>query len=102
MTWYWRILEMFPKSVRYQDWPRRRLLLRRYIPAAEPRFIPEGSRVHTSVIERMKRVPRYRPVNLPQRYQVETVAGPAAPVAARKKRTAALGTAGRTTPSTEG
>lgn len=65
LTKAWRLLEYFPKAARYRDWPKRKIFLRRYFPRAEPRFIPDGSLIHSSVVARMKRVPGYRPVNLP-------------------------------------
>lgn len=75
LTWLWRPLEILPKAVRHQDWPKRPRLLGRYIPLAEPRFIPDGSWIHVSVTERMKRVPSYKPVNLPRTYGTETLTG---------------------------
>lgn len=86
LTWMWRSLEIFPKAIRYQDWPRRLRFLGRYIPWGEPRFIPEGSFIHTSVIERTKIVSRYRPVNLPAVRDVETVMGPTVPAGKVKRR----------------
>lgn len=85
MTWYWFLLELLPKAARLREWPRRRRFLRHYIPRSEPRFIAEGSLIHTSVIERMKRIERYRPVNLPKSYRVETVTGPVSPAPRRKR-----------------
>ena len=84
LTWWWRPLEVLPKALRYRDWPERRGLLGRYIPWAEPRFIPEGSLIHTSVIDRRTQVPAYDPVNMPDRWQVEIGTGPAR---ARKRAT---------------
>ena len=78
MKWYWRPLEFLPKAGRHQDWPQRRRFLGRYIPLAEPRFIPDGSSIHTSANDRMKRVPSYKPINLPPDYTVETMTGPTA------------------------
>jgi uncharacterized protein (DUF2235 family) len=90
MTWYWRALETFPKADKYRDWPTRRTLLGRYLPLAEPRFIPEGSLVHTSVIERTTRVPSYDPTNLPTHRKIETLTGPvASPKPTRSKKRAA-------------
>src|SRR3990167_5409681 len=76
LKWYWRPLEILPKAIRYQDWPNRRRFLGHYIPFAEPRFIPEESLIHTSVIERMKRKLSYKPINLPAAYTLETMTGP--------------------------
>jgi uncharacterized protein (DUF2235 family) len=76
LTWWWRPLEILPKSVRYRDWPRRWALLGYYLPWAEPRHIPEGSRIHVSAIDRRGRVEAYRPVNLPERYEIEPMPSP--------------------------
>lgn len=76
MAWYWRLLEILPKSVRYQDWPKRRRLFGRYLPLAEPRSIPDGSLIHSSAIERMRRIRGYRPPNLPSTYTIEMLTGP--------------------------
>src|SRR3954464_10209878 len=73
----WRLLEYLPKSDRYKEWNARQSLLGYYIPAAEPRAIPEGASIHVSVFECMKVVDEYRPVNLPARY--ETVPMPVGP-----------------------
>jgi len=74
----WRILEYLPKSERHKEWKARESFLGYYIPNAEPRPIPEGASIHESVLERMKAVPGYRPVNLPSRYETVAMAvGPA-------------------------
>jgi uncharacterized protein (DUF2235 family) len=70
MTVGWRILEYLPKSDKYKEWEARKSFLGYYIPNAEPRPIAEDSFIHESVFERIKAVPRYRPVNLPSRYQL--------------------------------
>ena len=87
LTWAWRVLEIFPKSVRYLDWPDRLRLLGRYIPCGEPRQIPDGSLIHSSVLERKNRVAGYRPVNFPARWQIETLLGPLPPRKAKPRRT---------------
>ena len=69
MTVGWRILEYLPKSDKYKEWNARKSLLGYYIPNAEPRRIPEGASIHESLFERIKAVPRYRPVNLPSSHQ---------------------------------
>ena len=43
---FWRLLEFLPKSARYKEWPGRRSFLGFYIPAGEPRLIPEGAIIH--------------------------------------------------------
>ena len=65
MTVAWRLLEYFPKSATYKEWPERKAFLGFYIPDCEPRVIPEGAHVHESVVQRMEQDPTYRPVNLP-------------------------------------
>ena len=60
---FWRILEIFPH--RYVDLSGDRPVTRWKIPLGRPRFIPEGSLVHESVVERIHAVPTYRPPNLP-------------------------------------
>jgi uncharacterized protein (DUF2235 family) len=65
MTAAWRLLEYFPKSATYREWPERQAFLGFYIPDCEPRVIPEGAHVHESVVKRMEQDPTYRPVNLP-------------------------------------
>jgi hypothetical protein len=65
MTAAWRLLEYFPKSATYKEWPERKAFLGFYIPDCEPRVIPEGAHVHESVVQRMEQDPTYRPVNLP-------------------------------------
>jgi len=73
----WWLLEFFPKSAKYKEWPARQAHFGFYIPDAEPRPIPEGAFVHESVVKRMEAVRDYRPVNLPSRY--ETVPMPVPP-----------------------
>jgi uncharacterized protein (DUF2235 family) len=64
----WWILEWIPKRTKWREWMRRLSLFGLYLPLAEPRFIAEGALVHGSVVERMKLVPGYRPVNLPKKW----------------------------------
>ena len=63
LNWAWSILEFLPKRVKWQEWngPSFAGL---YLPRAEPRQLPDGIGVHSSVRERQQRVPDYRPVNL--------------------------------------
>jgi uncharacterized protein (DUF2235 family) len=70
MTSGWRLLEWLPKADKYKEWMARKSLLGHYIPAAEPRPIPDDALVHESVVQRINQVSTYRPVNLPARYQV--------------------------------
>jgi uncharacterized protein (DUF2235 family) len=66
----WRVLEWIPKADKYKECKTRRSLLGHYIPNAEPRQIPDDAWIHQSVVDRMHRVPAYKPLNIPQRYQV--------------------------------
>ena len=61
----WVPLEYAPKNDRYKEWKARPSFLGYYIPDGEPRFIPPGSRIHWSAVERLRRDPGYRPVNFP-------------------------------------
>lgn len=70
MTTAWRMLEWIPKADKYKEWSARQSWLDHYIPNAEPRPIPANANIHESVVDRMSAVPEYRPVNLPERYQV--------------------------------
>lgn len=70
----WRALEFIPKAEKHKEWKERRSWLGYYLPNSEPRYIPSGALVHESVIERMKTVSEYRPVNLPPNYQVHPMA----------------------------
>jgi uncharacterized protein (DUF2235 family) len=66
----WWLLEVFPKSAQYQEWPDRRPFLGRYLPLAEPRPIPEGALLHESVlIRRDDPKTNYQPVNFPARFE---------------------------------
>ncbi|RCS23067.1 DUF2235 domain-containing protein [Phyllobacterium salinisoli] len=70
-TGAWRILEWLPKKVALSEWPGRRSIFGFYLPRYEPRPIPEGARIHRSVLERKALVPSYRPRNLPAIFDVE-------------------------------
>ena len=70
MTKAWRSLEWVPKSDKYKEWSVRRSWLGCYIPDCEPRPIPTSAHIHEFVLNRMKAVRAYRPVNLPSSYQV--------------------------------
>lgn len=69
----WWALEWLPKADVYKEWPARPSFLGYYLPNAEPRPIPEDALIHESVLQRMAAVEAYRPVNLPQKYQVVPV-----------------------------
>ena len=64
----WWVLEVIPKLRKFREWPARRSLFGLYLPVGEPRLIPEGAQIHRSVLDRMAKVPGYRPVNLPAKY----------------------------------
>jgi uncharacterized protein (DUF2235 family) len=66
----WRVLEYFPKSEKYKQWPERKSFLGLYIHDGEPRLIPRDAFLHESVVERMRACPGYRPINLPATYRV--------------------------------
>jgi len=86
LTWPWQLAEWIPKSCRWQE-SRRARLLGMYLPRGEPRAIapwPEmaaqGSTgeagsvvpvIHRSVLQRIEALPAYRPVNLPEKYTIE-------------------------------
>ena len=67
----WWLLEVYPKSVRYKEWLQRPSALGRYLPLGEPRPIPDGAFLHESaLIRRDDPKMKYRPVNLPTRFEV--------------------------------
>lgn len=70
MTWAWRPVEYLPKADKYKEWKARRSFLEHYIPDTEPRPIPEGAFIHQSVVDRIRSVGGYQPVNMPLHYQV--------------------------------
>ncbi len=72
MTPGWWLLEWLPKRAKWKEGPQRGSSSGWYIPRGEPRFIPEGARVHHSVIARRDSDPGYRPPNLPATFQVES------------------------------
>lgn len=70
LTGLWQVLEWLPKSDRYKEWKNLRSAFGFYIPAGEPRPVPEGAWIHESVFRRGDAVPHYRPANLPQSHRV--------------------------------
>lgn len=70
MSAAWRLLEWLPKKEKYKEWPHQKSVLGHYLPKAEPRVVPLDAFIHQSVIERMAKVPTYRPENFPTRYRV--------------------------------
>ncbi|MBR0757223.1 DUF2235 domain-containing protein [Bradyrhizobium jicamae] len=80
LTGAWWILEWLPKSDKWKEWPARKSFLGYYLPLGEPRFIKDGVLIHRSVLDRQAQVPDYRPINLPQSYQIEEMSpAPLAP-----------------------
>jgi uncharacterized protein (DUF2235 family) len=78
MSKVWRILEWIPKRDKFKEWAARRSVFGRYIPNAEPRYVPADAFIHESLIQRMEIVPAYRPVNMPISYQIVPMSpGPA-------------------------
>lgn len=73
LTAGWRLLEWLPKRATRIEWPKRRTMLGWYLPRGEPRIIESAARIHASVLERIKRLPYYKPVNVPppERFVVE-------------------------------
>jgi hypothetical protein len=69
MSAAWRVLEFLPKADKYKEWTARKSVLGHYVPDAEPRPIPEEAFIHKSVVEKIAKDPRYRPVNIPAKYQ---------------------------------
>lgn len=89
MGWYWWLAEAVPKSAKRRQWPGRKTLLGLYIPWAEPRTIEPHQLVHQSVLERMAKLPGYRPVNVPADAKVEPLSAPAPRHRARPKAASA-------------
>jgi uncharacterized protein (DUF2235 family) len=69
MTAGWRVLEYVPKKDKYKEWPERKSALGFYIPAAEPRVIPEDAFIHQSALGKIAQDANYRPGNIPAKYQ---------------------------------
>ena len=65
MTWAWKTLEYLPKRWKWHDDPKLKGKSGWYFPKKQPRTIPEGAIVHTSVLDRHKLDPDYAPPNLP-------------------------------------
>jgi uncharacterized protein (DUF2235 family) len=60
MNWAWRILEWLPKRATRRESQNREVVAGWYLPKQEPRTIPSGALIHSSVLERMEKTD-YRP-----------------------------------------
>ncbi|MDW4497219.1 DUF2235 domain-containing protein [Sulfitobacter sp. D35] len=65
---FWWISEYVPR--RPQALSRRKPFLGLILPRGEPRWLPEGARLHWSVLKRVRELGD-KPVNLPERYEIE-------------------------------
>ncbi len=75
MNFFWQILEWIPKMIKHIDWPGRPSFIGWYLPKCEPRYIPDKSNIHDSVITRVNAdgsSSGYKPVNLPM-HAVSTI-----------------------------
>lgn len=64
--WYWKLLQWIPRRVWRRDPVTHRFVPHwRLTPRQMPRHIESGSSIHSSVFERMRGDPGYRPANLP-------------------------------------
>ena len=70
LTSGWQVFEWLPKRAKLREWPNDACKSGWYLPKGEPRFIPEGARLHYSVVSRLA-LPGYDPSNIPGRYSVE-------------------------------
>jgi len=64
----WWLAEFVPKRFRN---PARDFAATWMIHCGRPRYVPESSRIHISVLERQKQLATYRPKNIPAQYVVE-------------------------------
>ena len=69
MTWAWKPLEYLPKLRKHHDDPEKQKSGFLYFPLKERRYIPEGSKIHYSVLERQNVEPDYAPPNLPENWK---------------------------------
>jgi uncharacterized protein (DUF2235 family) len=83
----WLLFELWPRRVKWRDWPKRPSLLGLYLPLCEPRRIDEGALVHHSVFERIDAVQDYCPPNLPPKdgVRIEPAAAEAETVATEEE-----------------
>lgn len=73
LTSQWKIFEYIPKTIPWSSW-RRHGQTGLYLPRSDLRWIADHALIHQSVIDRLHGHPRqgpYRPVNLPENYQIE-------------------------------
>jgi uncharacterized protein (DUF2235 family) len=64
LSGFWWIFEFIPKRTKWREWMRRPSFLGFYLPLAEPRPLPEGALIHSSVFDRMAMIADYCPVNV--------------------------------------
>jgi uncharacterized protein (DUF2235 family) len=76
----WRILEWLPKADKYKEWEARKSFMRHYIPGGEPRPILSGAFIHESVVDRIRAVAKYKPINMPSDYQVVPLTSGPSPI----------------------
>src|SRR5260370_42002635 len=85
MTPAWRVLEYRPKADEYKEWPERKSVFDHYIPDAEPRLIPEDAFIHESATAKIAKDSKYKPVNIPRKYQtIPMLTAPVEPAADAK------------------
>jgi hypothetical protein len=76
MSAAWRVLEYWPKNLKWKRFPDKSKRRGYYLPRAEPRRIEIDEFVHRSALDRLGS--GYRPVNLPTAYRpVEHTSGKA-------------------------
>lgn len=68
----WAVLEYIPKLKRFREksksGKKRAAAFGFYLPKWEPRFIPEGARIHAAAIRRRAELESYAPVNFPDTF----------------------------------
>lgn len=70
MNFAWSIVEFLPRKIPATAFFKRLQIGKYYFPIFDRRRIPEGAKLHDSVITRREERPDYRPPNLPDAYEV--------------------------------
>lgn len=71
MPWFYLFMELLPLPFKYRNsYGHRTSFCGFYLPLCDLRLIPENAFIHHSVVERMQKIPAYRPENLPHHYRV--------------------------------